>query len=166
MLSIIVAMTEERVIGRNNQLPWHLAEDLRRFKKITMGHPIIMGRKTFDSIGKPLPGRQNIVITRDPEFRADGVTVGRSLLEAFGLCDASTGEEFVIGGASVFAAALPLAQRLYLTLIHKDFPGDVFFPAFDLKNDYRFLDELHAASPAPDSISYSFIIAEKIAKSV
>lgn len=162
MLSLIVAMTEERVIGVVNQLPWHLSDDLKRFKKITMGHPIIMGRKTYDSIGRPLPGRQNIVITRDPEFQVEGVTVAHTILESFGLCDTTTGEEFVIGGATVFAAALPLVQRIYLTIIHKKFIGDVYFPHLDLVKDFRLLEEMRATTPAPDSIPYTYLTIERI----
>ena len=162
MLSLIVAMTEDRVIGRSNQLPWYLSEDLKRFKKITMGHPIIMGRKTYDSIGKPLPGRQSVVITRDQNFKPNGVTLAHSFSEALTLADSTTGEEFVIGGASIFSAALPFIKRLYLTLIHKKIEGDILFPPFDLKMDFRILEETHATSPAPESIPYSFITAERI----
>src|SRR5687768_1861241 len=106
-LSLIVAMTEERVIGYKQQLPWHLSEDLKRFKKITMGHPIIMGRKTYESIGRPLPGRQNIVITNNREFKADGVTVVHNLCDAMAASHQDTQEQFVIGGSTLFEAALP-----------------------------------------------------------
>jgi dihydrofolate reductase len=130
-LSLIVAMTPERVIGRHNQLPWHIPDDLKRFKKITMGHPLIMGRKTFESIGKPLPGRQNVVVSRNPGYYVDGVVMAQSLDDALQKCDVSTGEEFVIGGAELFSTALPLAHKIYLTMIHQEIPGDVFFPEFN-----------------------------------
>jgi dihydrofolate reductase len=116
-LSLIVAMTDERVIGRDNQLPWHLSDDLKRFKKITMGHPIIMGRKTFESIGKPLPGRQNIVVTNNKTYAAAGVTVAHDLCQALAACEQDKNERFVIGGAGLFQAALPMADKLYLHLV-------------------------------------------------
>ena len=159
MISLIVAMTDERVIGKNNALPWHLSEDLKRFKQITMGHPIVMGRKTFQSIGRPLPGRQNIVITRDKNFHADGVTVVHDLCEAFASATQDQSEIFVIGGAEIFAAALPLADRLYLTRIHKKIDGDVFFPPFDLQTDFEIIESTDGQSA--DGLQYSFIVAEK-----
>jgi len=164
MLSIIVAMTDERVIGRNNALPWHLSEDLKRFKKITMGSPIVMGRKTFGSIGKALPGRRNIVITRNSAFKAEGAEVVHSLDEALYLCERLEGDKkdfFVIGGAEVFRLALPKAGRLYLTLIHKKFEGDVYFPEFDLKKDFKVIEKSDHASPGDPPFSYSFITAER-----
>src|SRR5882724_4997529 len=113
-------MTDDRVIGMNNRLPWHLSEDLKRFKRLTMGHPIIMGRKTFESIGKPLPGRANIVVTRDPSLVLNGVVLAGSLQEALEKGRASEGgkEIFVIGGAAMFEQAHPLVDKLYLTRIH------------------------------------------------
>lgn len=155
-LSVIVAMTEERVIGINNQLPWHLSEDLKRFKKITMGHPIIMGRKTYESIGKPLPGRQNVVVTRNRNYRAEGVLVVHSIEEALQKCDQNTGEEFIIGGANLFAAAIPKVQKIYLTIVHHLFKGDVYFPEFD-ENDFEFSAPVTAQTPAPNSFSYSYV---------
>jgi len=159
-LSLIVAMTENRVIGKNNQLPWHLSEDLKRFKKITMGHPIIMGRKTFESIGRPLPGRQNIVLTRDKNYTKEGIDVAHTLADALSKCE-QTGEEFVIGGASVFEDALPLARRLYLTLIRHPFEGDAYFPSVNLKNDFNIIEgKSQKATGSPEFI-YKFIIAER-----
>src|SRR5438093_773206 len=113
-VSIIVAMTEDRVIGKDNKLPWHLSEDLKRFKRLTMGHAVIMGRKTFDSIGKPLPGRRNIVLSRDANFRPADVVVAANLKEALAACAPGESEAFVIGGAALFQEALPLADRIYL----------------------------------------------------
>jgi dihydrofolate reductase len=129
-LSLILAMAENRVIGRGNDLPWHLPADLRRFKALTTGHAIVMGRKTFESIGRALPRRRSIVISRDPEYAADGVEVAHSLGEALELA-AGDDEVFVIGGAAVFAAALPRAGRVYLTRVHAEIAGDVLCPPLD-----------------------------------
>ena len=132
-LSLIVAMTESRVIGVNNHLPWNIPEDLKRFKQITSGHPIVMGRKTFESIGKPLPRRTNIVITRDKTYRVEGGAVVHSFEEALEWARRSEGadEVFVIGGSEIFKLAIPLAWRIYLTEVRWPFEGDTFFPGFD-----------------------------------
>lgn len=129
-ISLVVAMARNRVIGRNNALPWRLSEDLRRFKATTLGKPILMGRKTFESIGKPLPGRRNIVLTRDPAWRAEGVDVVRSVEEALRKA-ADAPELAVIGGAEVYRLVLPLAQRIYLTRVEADVSGDTSFPEID-----------------------------------
>jgi dihydrofolate reductase len=129
-ISLIVATDEKNGIGKDNQLPWHLPADLKHFKTLTTGHPIIMGRKTFDSIGKALPNRQNIVISRQDNYVADGAEVVASLQQAFDLCD-NAGEAFVIGGAQIFEQALPIADILYLTVIHHQFAADTFFPEID-----------------------------------
>jgi len=129
-LSCIVAVSENGVIGRDNDLPWHLPADLNRFKSLTMGHPIVMGRKTYDSIGRPLPGRRSVVLTRSGEYAPEGVTVVGSLEEALDACEGES-EVFVIGGASLFSEALPRADRLYLTRVHADVEGDTFFPPVD-----------------------------------
>lgn len=128
-LVAIVAMSANRVIGREGKLPWHYPEDLKFFKRTTFGHPILMGRATFDSIGKPLPGRQNIVLSRTMEPR-EGVTVIRSAAELPAVCE--PGETiFVIGGARVFEELLPRCEALYLTWIGKDYEGDVVLPPFE-----------------------------------
>lgn len=127
MLSLIVAMAKNRVIGANGALPWRLPQDLKRFRALTMGHHIVMGRRTFESIGRALPGRTSVVITRNPAWRADGVVVARSLADAIAKAGRDT-EIFVIGGEQVFREALPLADRIYLTEIDREFAGDVFFP--------------------------------------
>lgn len=129
-VSLIVAMAKNRVIGANNALPWHLPSDLKRFKALTMGHHILMGRKTFESIGRVLPGRTSVVISRNPGYRPAGVVVARSIADAI---DKARGdaEIFVIGGEQVFREALPSANRIYLTEIDRDFPGDVFFPELE-----------------------------------
>ena len=129
-LSLIVAMDENRLIGRNNELPWHMPADLAYFRRTTLGKPVIMGRKTFDSIGKPLPGRRNIVITRNPGFAAAGCETVDGIDAALALC-AEDEEVMLIGGASLYAQALDRADRLYVTLIHHDFEGDTWFPEYD-----------------------------------
>ena len=129
-LSIIVAMARNRVIGVDNALPWHLPEDLKLFKRLTMGHHIIMGRKTYESIGRPLPGRTTVIVSRDPGYAVTGCLVARSLEEAVGLATGDD-EAFLVGGASLYAQALPLAARLYVTEIAGDFVGDAHFPALD-----------------------------------
>lgn len=131
MISLIWAMDENRVIGRNNKLPWHLPEDLKFFKRVTMGHPIAMGRKTYESIGKPLPGRENIIITRDSHYKKEGCTVLHSIDELREYADEKDTEVFVIGGAEIFKDILPFADRLYLTKIYHAFEGDTYFPIFD-----------------------------------
>jgi dihydrofolate reductase len=131
-LSLIVAMSENRVIGVNNHLPWNIPEDLKRFKAITLDHPIVMGRKTFESIGKPLPKRTNIVVTRDRSYRVEGGAVVHSFEEALEWGRKAPGSEeiFVIGGSEIFKLALPLAWRIYLTEVEWPFEGDTFFPDF------------------------------------
>lgn len=125
-LTIVVAIDAKRGIGVNNTLPWHLPEDLAHFKRVTLGHPIIMGRKTFDSIGRPLPGRRNIVITRNPDWRHEGVDAVTSLAAAIAL----VGDEpaSIIGGAQIFNESLPLADRMIVTEIEHTFECDTFFP--------------------------------------
>jgi dihydrofolate reductase len=144
-VSALVAMARNRVIGFNNALPWHLPPDLKRFKLLTMGHPIIMGRKTYESIGRPLPGRISIIITRQADYDVPGdAIVVDSLAQALhagggkarGHVNAGSmteGEAFVIGGAEIFRQALPLCDRIYITEIQADFEGDVLFPEFNLE---------------------------------
>ncbi len=126
MISIIVAVAENGVIGDRNTLLWHISEDLRRFKRLTTGHPVVMGRKTCESLGRPLPNRRNVVITRS-ETEIAGCEVVHSLDEALALFPADE-EVFVIGGAQIYAEALPIADRLYLTRVHRDYEGDTRFP--------------------------------------
>ena len=130
-LGIIAAVAQNGVIGVDGDLPWRLPEDLKHFKRTTSGHPIIMGRKTYESIGRPLPKRHNIVITRNPDFEAPGCTVVHSLDAALEVAWAEDDEVWVIGGAGLYAAALPRATRLELTEVHRSVPGDTFFPEFD-----------------------------------
>lgn len=148
MITLIVAVADSGVIGRDNALPWHLPEDLRRFKRLTMGKPIVMGRKTFESIGKPLPGRQNIIITRDANYRREGVTVVHSIDEAVSAA-AGAAEIMVIGGADLFRLFLPRATRIHLTRVHGDITGDVLWPPLDytwgvVESEPHAADERHA----------------------
>ena len=129
MISLIVAHDEQYVIGKDNAMPWHLPGDLQYFKEQTMGKPVIMGRKTFESIGRPLPGRRNIIITRNCDYAADGIETVGSLEEALALT-ADASEQMVIGGQQIFTEALPLADRLYITHIDTTFEGDTFFPRY------------------------------------
>ena len=142
MISMIVAVDRNGVIGHANDLIWHISEDLRRFKAITTGHPVIMGRKTFESIGRPLPGRTNVVISRNENFRPEGCLVVDSFEKAVAMFPPDE-EAFVIGGAQVYAQALPIADRLYLTEIEADYEGDTRFPDWDrsawtLSSEHRF----------------------------
>ena len=134
IVSLIVAMEESGGIGQAGRLPWHLGDDLYLFKKNTLGHHLVMGRKTYESIGRPLPGRKMIVLSRQPDFAAPGVLPAASLEEALQIArQAQEDEVFIIGGGQVFAQALPLAQRLYLTRVHASLPCDTFFPPVDLQ---------------------------------
>lgn len=130
MISLIAAMGRNRVIGQHNTLPWRLPADMRHFRRVTMGKPVLMGRRTFESLGKPLAGRANIVITRDTSYTAPDCQVVHSVAEALAAADGSD-EIMVLGGADIFAQFLPHAARLYLTYVHGDFDGDAFFPPFD-----------------------------------
>ncbi len=158
IISITVAMGSNHAIGIDNRMPWHLSADLQNFRKITMGKPILMGRKTFESIGRPLPGRENIVITRNPDFRPAGCSVFHSIEAALLECQAE--ELMVIGGASFYQAMLPVAERIYLTRIHREFDADTFFPEFDLSA----WQEVHRRDISDDAsveFDYSFIVLEK-----
>jgi len=156
MLSLIAAVARNQVVGIDNKLPWHLPEDLKYFKATTSGHPIIMGRKTYDSIGRPLPGRHNIVVTRDPQWQADGVTVTHSLTAAQQAAGAAQ-ETFLIGGATLYQEALSLADRLYLTEIDADFEGDAHFPAWN-KSDFT---EIRREQHSGPDFTYSFVMYER-----
>jgi len=159
-LSIIVAASENNVIGVGDQLPWRLPDDLRRFKALTMGKPVVMGRKTFASIGKPLPGRLNLVISRQPGLAIEGVIVVNSLDAA--LAAAGPAEEImVIGGAQIYREALPRTTMLYMTRVHARSPGDVYFPAL-ASSDWRELDrELHPADER-HACAFTFLRLERI----
>ena len=164
-LSLIVAAAENGVIGRNNKLPWHLRSDLQYFKRITMGKPILMGRKTFESIGRPLPGRSNIVISRNPDYHADGVTVVTSLDQALALAQdialIDGGDELmVIGGAQIYAEAMGRAERIYLTLVHGNPAGDACLPAIDSATWRQLSGERFVAGEG-DDFDYSLLVYER-----
>jgi dihydrofolate reductase len=127
VISIIAAMAENRVIGRGNEMPWDIPSELQQFKERTMGHPVIMGRKTFESIGHPLPGRKNIIISCQQKFAPEGCIVVRDLQAAIAAGEGAS-EVFICGGEAVFREAMPLADRIYLTIIDEEFDGDAFFP--------------------------------------
>lgn len=159
-ISMIVATAKNGVIGKDNALPWHLPADLKYFKFITMGKPIVMGRKTFDSIGRPLPGRQNIVITRDTSWHADGITIIHDVEDLVSvLDDPDANEVMIIGGAQIYNALIDKADRLYITEVDLDVDGDAFFPK--LKKD-EWTQVSCDPHPAQDSQpSYSFIMYER-----
>jgi len=162
VLSLLVAVAENGVIGRNGGLPWRLPEDLKWFKARTMGKPIIMGRKTWESFPKrPLPGRTNIVVTRDAAYPADGCIVASSLDAALDIARAEVPDEImIIGGAELYALALPRVQRIYLTQVHVRAEGDAFFPAFERTGWRERVEAVHAPSTT-QPIGYSFIILER-----
>lgn len=164
-ISMIWAMAQNRVIGRNNKLPWHLPNDLKYFKQVTTGKPIIMGRKTFDSIGKPLPNRVNIVISRDTSYQAAGIKVVNSVEQALELAEAEclvsgADEAVVIGGAEIYKVCLPYAERLYITFVHADVHGDAYFPDFDL-SQYKELGRDDFSADGPNPYDYSFAVFER-----
>ena len=159
LVSLLVAAAENGVIGRDNTLPWHLSDDLRRFKALTLGKPMLMGRKTFESIGKPLPGRTSLVLSRSRDWARPGATVVRSLEEA--LERAGTVPELVvIGGAEVYRLALPHAQRIYLTRVHAEIPGDTVLPPLDATAWRETEREFHAAD-ARHAHAFTFIVLER-----
>lgn len=164
-IALIVAASQNNVIGLDNQLPWHLPEDLQYFKAVTMGKPILMGRKTYDSIGRPLPGRTNIVLTRDPKWSAEGVEVVNSLDEALAAsskaCELVGADELmVIGGEQIYRKFLPVANKLYLTRVEAKVEGDAFFPEID-QDQWQ-----QVAEKTPEKIGnfdYRFLVLERIA---
>lgn len=155
-LSLIVCMAENHVIGNQNKMPWNLPQDLQRFKKLTLGHPILMGRKTHESIGRVLPGRENIVISRNSEFKSEGVRVFSSLEQGLDFLKKTTREAFVIGGAEIYRLALPLVDKIYLTIIHQPFEGDAFFPDIP-KENFKLVSQEDFTEP----YSFSFLDYER-----
>ncbi|MDD2863182.1 MAG: dihydrofolate reductase [Methylococcales bacterium] len=159
-ISLIVAMSKNRVIGRDNKMPWHLSADLKRFRAITMNSPILMGRKTFESIGKPLDGRTNLILSKNANYQQQGCLVFQSLESALNEAKKYGEEVFIIGGATLYEIALPLAKRLYLTDIQAEFEGDTFFPKFDVTD----WDEIACEQIDNDEkvdFSYRFLTLEK-----
>ncbi|MBO0958262.1 dihydrofolate reductase [Neobacillus sp. MM2021_6] len=160
MISFIVAMDDNRAIGKNNQLPWHLPEDLKFFKRVTMGHPIAMGRKTHESIGRVLPGRENIIITRQLDYKCEGCTVFYSVEEFVKYSHKQDDEIFVIGGAEIFKETFPFVDRLYITDIHSTFDGDTFFPEFAL-GDWKLTSSEKGVRDEKNPYDYEFMIYER-----
>jgi len=154
IVSIIAAMDKERGIGVDNKLPWRLSADLKRFRELTMGHHIIVGRKTFESIGKPLPGRQMIIVTRDRSYEAEGCEVVHSIEDAMKLArDRGESEAFICGGAEIYAESIAIADRIYLTLVDAEVPADTFFPKFD-EGEWSERESFY--HPADDRNQYPF----------
>ena len=158
-LCLIVAMDHNRLIGSDNDLPWRLPNDLKRFKRLTMGSPIVMGRKTYESIGRPLPGRLNVVLSRNATLEFGGVEMAKSLEEALALAGDSE-RVFVIGGAGLFESCFPRADRFYLTVVHGQFEGDVHFPEFSIEDWVVTNTEHHSADDRHD-VPYSFFDLER-----
>ncbi len=158
-LSIIVAMSENNVIGLGGELPWHISEDLQRFKKLTMGHYLVMGRKTWESIGRPLPGRTSIVITRDAGYIAKGALVAEDLDDALELSQEDK-EVFVVGGAQIYELALPRASRLYMTRVHIVAEGDTYFPELNW-GDWSLVQDNGVVVTSDQGLEYSFLVYER-----
>lgn len=164
-ISLLLAASENNVIGKDNKLPWHLPNDLKYFKNLTWGMPILMGRKTFDSIGKPLPGRKSIVITRNKEWQHEGVDVVHSLDEAAERATAYGAKEiFIIGGAEIFQSALPQADRIYLTRIHHHFDGDTFFPTLP-PTQWQLASERFCEADEKNPYNHTYQVWERTANS-
>ena len=160
MISIIVAVAKNGVIGDKNSLLWRLREDMIHFRTTTSGHPVVMGRKTYDSIGRPLPKRTNVVITRDTELQIEGCTMAHSLTEAVEMFDSSE-EVFIIGGAQIYSQAMPIADRLYLTIIDKEYEGDSSFPEIDY-NSWRQISCEKFERGEEFEYPFSFITLERV----
>lgn len=157
-ITLVVAMDEGGLIGRDGGLPWRLPDDLKHFKRATLGHIVLMGRRTWDSLGRPLPGRDNWVLSRDPAFRPEGARAFATLDAA--LAEAGAREVMVIGGSALFAATLPLAARIVLTEVHARLPGDTWFPAWDRAAFRELARADHAADPR-HAHAYSFVELER-----
>lgn len=161
MISLLVAMDEKRGIGKAGKLPWHLSSDLRRFRELTMGHHLIAGRKTFESIGKPLPGRHTIVLSRNSSFKPEGCFLARSVEDAIALArERGETEVFVIGGAEIYAQALDAADRIYLTQVHAEVDADTFFPEFD-RDDWIVTQHLDHPADEKNQYAFTFMLLER-----
>ncbi|HVY81450.1 MAG TPA: dihydrofolate reductase [Steroidobacteraceae bacterium] len=159
LISQVVAMTRDGVIGRDNGMPWHLPDDLKHFKAVTLGKPMLMGRKTFESIGRPLPGRTTLVMTRDPAWQAQGVVIVRSIDEALQRAG-DAAELCVVGGAEIFALTLPITQRIHLTRIHANIPGDTVYPALDM-SQWHEVERIEHPADARHAYSMTFSTLER-----
>ena len=160
MISIIVAVAANNVIGGDNKLLWHISEDLRRFKALTSGHTIIMGRKTWESLGRPLPNRTNVVITRNPDYKPEGAVAVCSLQKALNLSDKQD-EVFIIGGGEIYRQAMPLADKLYITHVERDYQGDTTFPTIS-PTEWTEVEDIHFARR--EKFEYPFRFTEYIRK--
>jgi dihydrofolate reductase len=159
-INVIAALARNRVIGIENRLPWRLPEDLAHFKALTLGHPIIMGRKTYESLGRPLPGRTNIVITRNPDYCPEGCLVAASIAAALALCR-DDDEAFFIGGAELYRQVLPLAERLYLTEVRVDAEGDAWFPEYD-RAAFREVGRVANRGEKADRLAFDFVVYDRV----
>lgn len=155
IISLIAAMSRNKVIGKDNKLPWKLPADMKRFRELTSGKPVIMGRKTFESIGKPLPNRKNIIITRDRNYKRDGCIIVHSAKDA--LKAAGDGDVMIIGGAQIYAEFLPKANKMYLTFIDADFEGDAYFPEYN-EDEWK---EMNREEHVDNEFSYAFVDLER-----
>jgi len=163
-LSLLAALSTNNVIGRDNQVPWRLSTDLKRLKAMTLGHHVIMGRKTYESVGRPLPGRTNLVITRQEGYAPAGVTVVHSLEEAIRIAMHSGDEEaFVLGGAEIYQQAMHRADRMYLTRVHAEVEGDTVFPDFDDVSEWQLTDAEHFDADEKNELPFSFLTYERAA---
>ncbi|YCA44805.1 type 3 dihydrofolate reductase [Bacillus sp. JZ8] len=160
MISFIVAMDDNNLIGKDNALPWHLPADLAYFKKVTTNHTIVMGRKTYESIGRPLPNRKNVVLTHSTSFQEEGVTVIHSLDELKEMANRSNEELFIIGGARLYEQLLPVADRLYVTHIRATFDGDTHFPVFS-KEEWKIIDSKEHKKDEKNAYDYEFVVYER-----
>jgi dihydrofolate reductase len=164
-ISIIAAIGKNRELGDHGKIPWHLPADFANFKKVTTGHPVIMGRKTYESIGRPLPGRRNIIVTRQADYRAEGSDVVGSLDAAFKLAgeakSAGSDEVFVIGGAEIYKEALPFASKLYLTKIDHEFSADTFFPEVAMSS-WKKIEDVAGVQDEKNVYPYRFVVYEKL----
>lgn len=159
-ITLIAATSENNALGKDNQLIWHLSEDLKRFKRLTQGHAVVMGRKTFESLPKALPNRKNIILTRNKEFQAEGAWVAHTIEEALNLTDGDE-QPFVIGGGEIYSLLLPFADKIELTRVHDTFEADTFFPEINLQNWDLIEEEKHFSS-VDQPYAYSYLTYKKI----
>jgi dihydrofolate reductase len=159
-ITIVVAMSNNSLIGREGGLPWRLSADLQHFKSITMGKPIVMGRLTYESIGRPLPGRENIILTRDPEYKAEGCTIIHDLEQIKSRCS-DVEELMIIGGAQLYFETLPIANKLFVTEVHAELDGDTFFPDLD-RSQWREMEREHFTADEKNDFDFSFVALERI----
>ena len=161
IIALIVAMDEQGGIGRNNQVPWHLPSDLKRFKALTMGHHLILGRKTYQSIGRPLPGRTIIIVTRSKDYAAAGCIIAPSLAGALDIArESGDSEVFIGGGGQIYAQGLPLADRIYLTRVHANTQAEVYFPELNM-SDWNVVHAEHQAQAENETPDYSYFVMER-----